>query len=142
MISDRQKILVQQSWADLTPSADATARVFYAKLFELDPAVTPLFAADMAQQRTKLVATIGVAVDALDKPDLLRTPLAELGARHAGYGVRPEHYATVGAALLHALSTGLGARFTEETKEAWAVTYGVISKMMLDSGAARGEHNA
>ena len=79
----------------------------------------------------------------LDKPDSLQRAAAPIWAlRHAGYGVRPEHYATVGAALLHALSTGLGARFTDETKEAWAVTYSVISKMMLDSGAARGEQNA
>ena len=47
-----------------------------------------------------------------------------LGRRHAGYGVRPEHYDTVGAALLWTLEQGLGDAFTDDVRAAWAEAYG------------------
>ncbi len=54
----------------------------------------------------------------------------QLGARHASYGVRTEHYATVGAALLWTLEQGLGAKFTPEVREAWAAAYDLLSEVM------------
>ena len=48
----------------------------------------------------------------LDRPAALEPVLLQLGVRHAGYGVQPAHYDTVGAALLDTLQTGLGAAFT------------------------------
>jgi hemoglobin-like flavoprotein len=63
-----------------------------------------------------------------------------LGRRHAGYGVKDEHYATVAAALLWALEQGLGARFTSDVRDAWAAAYGLLASTM--QGAARREAKA
>ena len=49
--------------------------------------------------------------------------LLQLGVRHAGYGVQPAHYDTVGAALLDTLQADLGAAFTPELREAWTAMY-------------------
>lgn len=46
------------------------------------------------------------------------------------YGVQPQHYDTVGAALLLTLEQGLGAAFTPEVKQAWATVYGVLASTM------------
>jgi hemoglobin-like flavoprotein len=46
------------------------------------------------------------------------------------YGVQPEHYHTVGAALLWALEQECGAAFTSEVREAWATAYSVLAEIM------------
>ena len=56
--------------------------------------------------------------------------LRNLGARHVGYGVREEHYVTVGTALLWTLSAGLGEKFTPEVREAWTAAYGLLADVM------------
>jgi hemoglobin-like flavoprotein len=49
------------------------------------------------------------------------------------YGVRAEHYAPVGQALIWTLQQGLGPDFTPEVQEAWLAAYGVLSSTMIDA---------
>jgi hemoglobin-like flavoprotein len=56
-----------------------------------------------------------------------------MGRRHAGYGVRDEHYDTVGAALLWTLEQGLGSAFTPAVREAWTAALGVLAVTMKDA---------
>lgn len=56
-----------------------------------------------------------------------------LGARHAGYGVRDEHYDTVGAALLWTLGQGLGETFTDDVRDAWTSAYTLLATTMKDA---------
>ena len=42
------------------------------------------------------------------------------GRRHEGYGVRPAHYDTVGAALFKTLEQALSEDFTPQVRAAWA----------------------
>ena len=56
--------------------------------------------------------------------------LAALGQRHVGYGVRAEHYDTVGQALLWTLDQGLGALRTTEARDAWVATYELVATAM------------
>src|SRR5215813_9196247 len=95
-----QKALVQTSFAQVRPIADAAAALFYNRLFELDPALKPLFNGDMVEQGRKLMAMIGTAVGGLDRLDAIVPAVQALGARHAGYGVTDVHYDTVARALL------------------------------------------
>lgn len=129
-----QKNLVQESWAKVVPIAPTAAELFYAKLFELDPAVKPMFAkADMQDQGKKLMQMIGVAVKGLDTLGELVPAVQNLGKRHVAYGVKAEHYDTVGAALLDTLAKGLGEDFTSETEEAWTITYTTLADVMKEA---------
>jgi len=130
MVTERQKTLVQESFATIAPIADDAAALFYRRLFELDPALRPMFPGEMAEQRKKLMQMITAAVKGLDRLDQLVPVVRDLGRRHAGYGVKDEHYGTVGEALLWTLEKGLGAAFTPETKAAWAAVYGLIAMTM------------
>jgi hemoglobin-like flavoprotein len=56
-----------------------------------------------------------------------------LGRRHGGYGVKGQHYAPVGSALLWAVEKTLGKAFTPEVKDAWATAYIVLSTTMIDA---------
>ena len=133
-LTAHQKDLVQGTWAKVVPIADTAAELFYGKLFELDPSVKPLFASsDMKEQGKKLMQMIGVAVKGLDSLGELVPAVAALGKRHNTYGVKAEHYDTVGAALLDTLDKGLGDEFTPEVKEAWTITYTTLAGVMIQA---------
>lgn len=133
-MTDEQKSLVQDTWAQVVPIADAAAELFYGRLFELDPDVKPLFAnSDIKEQGKKLMQMIGIAVKGLDSLNELVPAIQALGKRHVDYGVKAEHYDTVGAALLDTLEKGLGETFTPETREAWTVTYTTLATAMKDA---------
>lgn len=127
--------LIRSSWAQVVPISDKAAELFYGKLFELDPSVRELFKGDMAEQGQKLMRMIGTAVNGLERLDEIVPAVQQLGVRHLEYGVKDEHYDTVGAALLWTLETGLGDAFTAETKEAWATVYGVLADTMKSAAA-------
>jgi hemoglobin-like flavoprotein len=87
--------MIRASWASVEPIQDVAATLFYDRLFELDPTVRRLFrGTDMARQRTVLTQTLTVVVKSLDQLDQLVPAVEALGRRHAGHGVREEHYET------------------------------------------------
>ena len=135
MITPRQKLLVQQTFAEVAPIADVAARLFYARLFELDPSLEALFTGDMEEQGRKLMQMLTVAIRGLDRLDELVPAVRALGRRHVGYGVRDEHYATVGAALLWTLEHALDDAFTPEVRDAWAAVYGMLAGTMQQAAA-------
>ncbi len=132
-MNDSTVELVQSSFAKVAPIADTAAAIFYKKLFEMDPTLQALFKGDMKEQGKKLMSMIGTAVGALKNPEALIPVVQKLGRDHAGYGVTAQMYDTVGAALLHALSVGLGDDFTPDTKAAWTDVYVLLSNTMKDA---------
>lgn len=122
--------LIRAAWAQLQPIAPQAAALFYAKLFERDPALRTLFKGEMAQQGERLMQMIGAAIGLLERPVQLQAALAGLGQRHAGYGVQAAHYDTVGAALIDTLAEGLGEGFTPAQREAWTALYAYIATRM------------
>jgi hemoglobin-like flavoprotein len=127
--------LIKSSWEAVMPIKATAAELFYNRLFELDPALKPLFKGDMTVQGQKLMMMINAAVNGLDNVEALVPVVQDLGRRHVGYGVKDAHYDTVGAALLWTLEKGLGDAFTPEVKEAWATVYGVLAGTMKAAAA-------
>jgi hemoglobin-like flavoprotein len=134
-MTSKQVELVQTSWAKVVPISEQAAALFYGRLFELDPNLKPLFKTDIKEQGKKLMQMIGMAVNGLSDLNRLVPAVQDLGRRHVGYGVKDEHYATVGSALLWTLEKGLGDGFTPEVKDAWATTYSVLSTTMQKASA-------
>jgi hemoglobin-like flavoprotein len=125
-----QIALVQTSFKKVMPIGDTAAQLFYGRLFALDPALEGLFTTDLKEQGRKLMGMIGLAVTGLNDLSSLVPAVADLGRRHAGYGVKPQHYDTVGAALLWTLEHGLEDAFTPEVKAAWIEVYGLLAGTM------------
>jgi len=129
--------LVQDSFEKVKPIASTAAEIFYSKLFELDPALKPLFPTDtegaMKEQGNKLMTMLAAAVAGLSNLEALIPVLKNLGQRHVEYKVEPSHYDTVGAALLGTLEAGLGDDFTPDVKEAWTSVYGTMSSVMIEA---------
>lgn len=131
-MTQAEVILVQQSFQRVVPSGDLAAALFYARLFELDPAVRTLFSGEMREQGRKLMAMLGYAVSSLDDIDRVMPALRALGGRHARYGALEEHYATVGAALIWMLQKILGPEFTPAVGAAWTETYSLLATAMIE----------
>jgi hemoglobin-like flavoprotein len=131
-----QRLIVQTTFARVVPIADSAASLFYSRLFEIDPTLRPLFKGDIVEQGRKLMQMIGVAVTGLDRLDQIVPAVQQLGIRHANYGVKDEHYATVAVALLWTLEQGLGSDFTPEVEEAWTAAYTLLAGTMKEAAAA------
>jgi nitric oxide dioxygenase len=125
--------LLEQSFEQIKPNADAFVASFYSTLFSDYPAAKPLFAhTNMANQEKMLLGSLAFAVENLRQPELLATTLSGLGARHVKYGALPEHYPLVGMTLLKTFESYLGEQWIPEVKQAWIDAYDAITNLMLE----------
>jgi hemoglobin-like flavoprotein len=130
-MSPEQKTLVKETWRKVAPMADAATRLFYDRLFEIDATTRSLFrATNLTEQRRKIIQALTVVVHGLDDLDALVPTLADLGRRHAQYGVTDGHYNAVGAALLWTLEQELGSSWTPEVKAAWSGAFTLLADVM------------
>jgi hemoglobin-like flavoprotein len=123
--------LVQESFSKVAPIADQAAGIFYDRLFEVAPAVRPMFPNDLTEQRKKLMATLAVVVNGLNNLGAVLPAASALAKRHVGYGATPEHYPVVGGALLWTLEKGLGDAWKPDVAAAWTAAYGTLSGYMI-----------
>src|SRR3954471_16684368 len=126
-----QMSLVQDSFAKVAPISEQAAVIFYARLFEVAPAVRLMFPADMTEQRKKLMATLAVVVNGLSDLESILPAASALAIRHVSYGAKAEHYPVVGAALLSTLEKGLGEAWTPDVAAAWSTAYATLSGFMI-----------
>jgi len=124
---------VQSTWVKVLPVKDAASRLFYERLFEIDPSLRGLFRNDMRQQSEKLMQVIDAIVNGLSQLERIVPAIQELGRRHIDYGVKDRDYGTVGTALLWSLGKSLGAEFTPQVRDAWATLYGVLATTMREA---------
>lgn len=137
-MTTHQVYLIRKSFAELARHDHVAALVFYRRLFEIDPTLRPMFKGDIEVQSKKLLDMLAVLIAMLERPLGLELELRAMGSRHAGYGVKDAHYATVGRALLDMLAETLDTRFTPEVREAWTALYGAVEATMK-AGAKEAE---
>ena len=127
--------LVRLSFLKVMDIKDAAGKLFYDRLFTIAPELRAMFKDDIDGQARKLMDTLAVAIGSLKNSVALTSMLDHLAQRHVKYGVKDEHYAKVGEALLWTLDKGLGAAFTPDVKAAWTALYGAVAATMI--GAAK-----
>lgn len=142
-MNSEQINLVQSSFKDVRPIAVLAAEIFYGRLFLLDPSLRSMFKGDMAHQGRMLMSMLNTAVNGLTDLEATVPVVRQLGMRHAKYGVKDEHFDTVGSALLWTLEQGLGEKFTADVREAWTAAYALLASVMqLGLIEARSQHVA
>lgn len=129
-MTSHQVYLIRKSFAELARHDHVAALVFYRRLFEIDPSLRPMFKGDIEVQSKKLLDMLAVLIAMLERPLGLELELRAMGSRHAGYGVKNEHYATVGTALFDMLAETLDSKFTLEVRAAWTALYGAVETTM------------
>jgi nitric oxide dioxygenase len=138
----KQQRLVRDSFQSIQEYSDSVVLLFYGRLFELAPQTRSMFKIDIREQARKLMDMLTTVVDSLNRLEELRPQLAELGKRHVGYGVQPEHYEVLIAALSWAFGQALGVEFDRETRAAWRSLLEAIAKVMLDGAGALDDRSA
>ena len=134
-LSPHQKRLVRESFESVKEYETSVVMLFYGRLFEIAPEARRLFKIDIREQSRKLVETLNAVTAALDRFEALLPQLADLGVRHAGYGVEPYLYERLRSALLWAMGQALGVEFDAETRAAWESLLTTISAVMLEAAA-------
>jgi hemoglobin-like flavoprotein len=135
MLDERQRDVIRASFDQVRPIKKSTGELFYKIFFALTPGVAPLFQGmSIMAQGNKLMQMLEYIVDHLDDWASIQADAAELGAKHAGYGVLTDHYAAAGAALVSTLREALGEVFTEEAEDAWMDLYTDVS-LAMEHGA-------
>ena len=103
---------------------------FYEALFAGAPELRPMFREDLEGQGMRFMTTLGVLVDRFDKPEEMRAEIEGLAKGHAAYGVKPEHFVPMRAALLQTLKDRLGEDFTPDVEAAWGDLYDAVADAM------------
>jgi nitric oxide dioxygenase len=129
-MNDLKILAVKTSWSYVLPDAAEAGALFYRNLFQLDPSLRLLFKHDIDVQATKLTDMVTYIIAKLQRMNDIEPVITALATRHVRYGTRPEHYKTVGQALLATLETMLQDRWNEETREAWTEVYSMIAGTM------------
>jgi NAD(P)H-flavin reductase/hemoglobin-like flavoprotein len=122
--------VIRGSLASMTIGSQQCASDFYGYLFTAAPRLRNMFPPEMHNQNERLFAALLKIVELLDTPDALARYLSQLGADHRKFGVRPEHYAPVGQALLKTLRRHC-PRWGDAEEAAWATAYAVASEAMV-----------
>lgn len=129
--------LLQNSFLKVIPQQQTFTATFYDILFTEHPEVEPLFAdTDMKTQQSKLFAALSTTINNLNNSTTLVSTLQELGKRHIGYKVRPEHYTLVKEALLKTFAIVLGDDWGEELRVAWSEGFDAIASLMQDTSSS------
>src|SRR3954466_11580508 len=128
---------IEESFALLAPKMGQMTRSFYDGLFAARPDLRALFRGDMSVQRQHLGAALAIVTRNLRMLDLMTEPLHELGASHAGVGVRPSHYPAVRDAMLAAIGEALGPGWTGDLADDWRTLLDVVCGVMLEGASQR-----
>jgi hemoglobin-like flavoprotein len=133
-MSQNNIALVKNSWALVAQlPMETVGGLFYNRLFEIMPSVKPMFSrTPMPEQSKKLLTMLSYVIAKLDKLEEILDEVTKLARRHTQYGVKDEHYAAVGTALLWTLEQGLGAEWNDELKAAWTEIYGILAGAMMN----------
>jgi nitric oxide dioxygenase len=130
-MTPQQIDLVQDSFALIVPRRAEASAIFYRRLFALAPETRLLFKGDLVDQGRKLMQVLATIVRNLHDLGPLLDSVDYLAQRHVGYGVRDDHYAVVGQALIETLHECLGDSFTPQTERAWGYAYTILSGRMI-----------
>ncbi|HCL05915.1 MAG TPA: hemoglobin [Chitinophagaceae bacterium] len=135
-MTPRQISLVKTSWKLLREvDPELLGEVFYSRLFMNMPAARNMFSINMQEQYGKLLDMLHAVVTRLDRLEEITEEVRQLAIRHVHYGVKPEHYAYVGDALLWTLAKGLGKDWNKDTEEAWTNCYQLLSSTMIEAAS-------
>lgn len=131
----RRRELVQHSYERLAPGLNGLVESFYATLLLRAPDVARLFPADMSRLRAHFAGALAILARNAVNIEAMDESLQQMGARHASYGVRPEHYAVVQSVLLDTLETVAGPIWTPTLRDAWGDLIAHVSRTMLHGAA-------
>lgn len=124
---------LRSEYALVRAEGDRLAVLFYGRLFERHPHLRSMFRTDSHVQRARLMQSLDLVMQFLDRPAEQARHLRALGERHRSYGVRSEHYPMVVGLLTEAMMVALGDRAHVGSYESWKEAFGLVAEQMEPS---------
>ncbi len=132
-MTEQQIVLVKKSWKTFKAiNPVIVGDAFYGQLFMSLPNFRSMLKITKEKQAEKLVEILNVIIGRLDKIEEITAELHHLALTHIGYGLKPEHYQTIGNALIWALEDGLGKYWDKNIEEAWTDCYAFLLQKMIE----------
>ncbi|MCP9964174.1 globin domain-containing protein [Actinomadura madurae] len=129
-MSPEQRIL-KECLARLDTDPAGAMNYFYGRLFTAEPRLRALFPPAMGHQHDRFFGALTRLVSGQDHPEELAAHLERLGRGHRKYGVLPEHYPAVEAALTATLRAFAAGVWTPEAEDAWRTAYRSAADTMI-----------
>lgn len=125
--------LVQESFHEILIEGEAFVARFYATMFEMFPETRDYFLqTELTELRKKVLRSLVIIIDNLDKPELLAIEIRELGQRHTHeYNITPNDYTRMGRAFVKAMSVSLPETWNPEVETAWVAAFADVAQLML-----------
>ncbi len=133
-LSDQQISDIRASYARIKPEADRISHLFYEDLFRREPRLRQLFGPDLGHQGMSFMKAIEAIVQHLDRPQELDAVVEELGAIHAPFHIRPEHYRAMEDSLIDTMAYALGEHLTNPVERAWRSAFAQVGTAMIERG--------
>jgi hemoglobin-like flavoprotein len=133
-ISESERRLVLESLPTIRAHLEPVSMVFYENLFAIRPDMRALFREDLGGQGMRFMTTLTTIAGLLDDPEAFDAMIEKLSRGHAMVGVREDHFAPMGSALLVTLGETLGSDFDSGLQAAWRTAYDEVAAAMLARG--------
>ena len=127
---------LEDSFKLIAPRGPELVDRFYAHLFAKNPGLRAMFPADLAAQKKKLLAAIGLIMQYLRRPEQLTAPLRDLGERHVAYGAQLEHYPIVRDTLIGVMRDMSGPAWSAQLTADWTAALNLVVSIMLEGHRA------
>jgi NAD(P)H-flavin reductase/hemoglobin-like flavoprotein len=132
-MSDVRQLLAE-SWTPIDRRGDDLARYVFARLFLAHPRTRELFPVAMDTQHAQLLTAIATTIRLYDDPDAVDFYLRALGHEHRRYGLRRQHFETLGEALLDGVREFGGPDWRPAYDDAWQQVLRLVTATILASG--------
>ncbi|OLS28809.1 MAG: Bacterial hemoglobin [Candidatus Heimdallarchaeota archaeon LC_2] len=130
-MSEREKLLIVNSWKSLSNEYKIVAHTFYEKLFILEPNLKQLFKNDIRIQEIKFMDSLDYLLKRMDNLEESTKKMKKLGLKHKGYGTKVKHYTVFWKALQYTFEFYLKDEYTEEVHIAWEKLYESVAESMI-----------
>lgn len=133
-LNEQQISDIRASYARIKPEAERISNLFYEDLFRREPRLRELFGPDLGHQGMSFMKALDAIVRHLDEPEALNAVVGELGAIHAPFHIRPEHYRAMEDSLIDTMAYALGEHLTNPVERAWRSAFGQVGAAMIERG--------
>jgi hemoglobin-like flavoprotein len=99
-----------------------------------EPRLRQLFGPDLGHQGMSFMKAIEAIVQHLDHPRELDAVVDDLGAIHAPFHIRPDHYRAMEDSLIDTMAYALGEHLTNPVERAWRSAFGQVGAAMIERG--------
>jgi hemoglobin-like flavoprotein len=124
--------VLEDSFDLVAPRGEELVERFYDRVFATAPELKSLFGdTNMVRQRQMLLGALVLLRKSLRNLNAIVPTLRSLGARHATYGVLPEHYPIIGSAWLGSMAEIGEGEWVPEYTRAWTAAYEVVQQTTL-----------